>query len=89
MRKLTRNVTSAPVEMRAFLAQTTIKVSDLMNLQPGDILTTSKPSGSEVVMQVEGKHKFWGRIGQFRGVRAIQVTRAAPLGDIEKSGEKS
>jgi len=89
VRKLTRNVTSAPVEMRAFLAQTTIKVSDLMNLQPGDILTTSKPSGSEVVMQVEGKHKFWGRIGQFRGVRAIQVTRAAPLGDIEKSGEKS
>jgi len=89
VRKLTRNVTSAPVEMRAFLAQTTISVRDLMNLQPGDILTTTKPSTGDAVLQVEGKHKFWGKIGQFRGVRAIQLTRKAPISDMEKSQEKA
>jgi flagellar motor switch protein FliM len=75
LRKLTRSVSNAPVEMRAFLAQTTIKLSDLMSLQVGDVITTEKASGRDVLVQVEGKNKFLGKIGQFRGNRAIQVTR--------------
>ena len=42
VRKLTRNVSNAPVEMRAFLAQTTITLNDLMTLQVGDVITTEK-----------------------------------------------
>lgn len=75
VRKLTRNVNNAPVEIRAFLAQTTIRVSELMSLRVGDLITTEKETGQEVLIQVEGKHKFLGRIGQYRGSRAIQVTR--------------
>ena len=42
VRKLTRNVNNAPVEMRAFLAQTTISCNDLLSLQVGDVITTDK-----------------------------------------------
>jgi flagellar motor switch protein FliM len=75
VRKLTRNVHNASVEIRAFLAQTTIRLKELLALQPGDIITTEKEAGREMLVQVEGRNKFLGQIGQFRGARAIQITR--------------
>jgi flagellar motor switch protein FliM len=75
LRKLTGNLNNAPVEMRAFLAQTTISVNDLLNLQVGDVITTEKELNAEVLIQVEGRNKFLGKLGQFRGTRAIQITR--------------
>ena len=75
LKKLTRNVSNAKVEMRAFLAQTTITLNDLMALQVGDVITTDKASERDVLVQIEGKNKFLGQVGQFRGGRAIRVTR--------------
>ena len=76
IRKLTRNVQNAPVEARAFLAQTTMTVDELLTLQVGDLITTNKTAKTDVLIQVEGRHKFLGQLGQFRGNRAIRVTRA-------------
>jgi flagellar motor switch protein FliM len=93
VRKLTRNVHNASVELRAFLAQTTIRLNELLALQPGDIITTEKEAGREMLVQVEGRNKFLGQIGQFRGGRAIQITRMCQqLPDavaIEKPSEPS
>ena len=75
LRRLTRNVNNAPVEVRAFLAQTAIRLSDLLSLQVGDIITTEKDNQRDVLLQVEGKNKFMGQVGQFRGTRAVRVTR--------------
>jgi flagellar motor switch protein FliM len=74
-KKLTRNVGNARLEMRAFLAQTTITMNDLLALQVGDVITTDKPTERDVVVTIEGKNKFFGQIGQFRGDKAIRVTR--------------
>ncbi|HVT90740.1 MAG TPA: flagellar motor switch protein FliM [Tepidisphaeraceae bacterium] len=74
VKRLTRNVNNAPIELRCFLARTTIKVNELLNLQPGDIITTEKSISGEAIIEVEGKHKFMGKIGQFRGKRAMRVT---------------
>ena len=87
-RKLKRNVQQAPVELRVFLAQTTISVNDLLALQPGDIITTEKPAGGEVAVQVEGRIKFHGKIGQFRGSRAVQITRVCrQMPDVPETKE--
>jgi flagellar motor switch protein FliM len=75
LRKLTKNVCNATVELRTFLAQTTIRVSDLLALQVGDVITTDKDSTHDVLIQIESKNKFLGQIGQFRGGRAIRITR--------------
>ena len=43
LRKLTRNVNNAAVDIRTYLARTSMKMSDLLSLQVGDIITTDKP----------------------------------------------
>jgi len=75
VRKLTKNVHNAPVEMRAFLAHSTITMDELIALQPGDIITTEKDVVRDVLIQCEGKNKFLGQLGQFRGGRAVRITR--------------
>jgi flagellar motor switch protein FliM len=75
VRKLTKNVNNAPVQMRAFLALTTMKLSELMTLQPGDIITTDKECTKDVGIQVEGKNKFTAQLGQYRGNRAVKITQ--------------
>src|SRR5688500_2976343 len=75
VRKLTKNVHNAPIHVRAFLAQTTISLNELLSLQVGDVITTEKDSANDVLIQVEGKNKFLAQLGQFRGSRALRITR--------------
>jgi flagellar motor switch protein FliM len=89
-RRLTRSVQNAPVEARAFLAQTTMRLEELLSLQVGDLITTEKDCQRDVLIQVEGKNKFLGQIGQFRGNRSVKITRACQAPEIpkpEKAGE--
>jgi len=81
LRRLLSNVQAAPIELRCFLARTTIRVDDLLNLQPGDIITTEKPVGADVFIEAEGKLKFTAQLGQFRGKRAVRITRVRQEGD--------
>jgi flagellar motor switch protein FliM len=74
LRKLTRNLENAPVEMRCFLAKTTMTMSELMSLQVGDLITTEKATTGDASIEVEGRLKFMGAFGQFRGKRSIRVT---------------
>lgn len=93
LRKLTKNVHNAPVEARALLAQTTIRMSDLLALQVGDVITTEKEINRDVLITVEGKHKFLGQLGQLRGSRSIRITRvvdgAIEPGKVDSKGDGS
>ena len=89
VRRLTKNVNNAPVEVRAFLAQTTIRMNDLLSLQAGDVITTEKAYHRDVLIQVEGKNKFLAQIGQFRGGRAIRITRACQQAQETSKGDKA
>lgn len=89
VRKLTANVHHARVEMRVFLARTTICLNDLRSMQAGDIITTNKPRDGDVMIQVEGRNKFLGQIGQLRGNRVVRITRLCRQNENppENSGE--
>lgn len=75
------NLRRASVNVGAFLARTTISVSELMALSPGDILKTDTGTGAEASLVVNDKLKFRGRAGKFRGKRAVLITRAAETGE--------
>jgi flagellar motor switch protein FliM len=75
MRKVTKTVSNAPVELRAVLARTKISLNDLLTLSPGDLITTDKPVDGEILIQVEGRNKFFAKLGQMRGKRSGQITR--------------
>jgi len=75
------NLAEAKLNIRAYLAQTTISLKDLISLEVGDVLKTTKEADDELIAQIEGKSKFAGRIGQFRGHRAFRITRPAKPGE--------
>jgi flagellar motor switch protein FliM len=74
--ELGTHVKRSKVNIRAFLAETTLTLGELLNLQPGDIIQTERPASGEVVIQIEGRNKHAGRLGQYKGAKAIRVTRA-------------
>lgn len=90
LRKLTRTLNNAPVEMRCFLAKTTMSVNELMGLQVGDIITTDKPINGSAFVEVEGRVKFRGPIGQFRGKKSIRIQNisATPEEAAQPAGAK-
>lgn len=69
-------VNRAPLETTGLLAETTITVQDLLNMQPGDIITTEKQATDPVIFCIEGQKKYLGKIGQFKNKRALQIIRA-------------
>jgi flagellar motor switch protein FliM len=73
--KIQHNIAGATVELKAYLAETTIALRDLMSLQPGDLLMTEKLANDEIKILVEGRCKYAGRLGQFRNNRAVRITR--------------
>lgn len=75
--RIIKTLKSAKVNLRALLAETTIKLGQLMELQVGDIIQTEKPANAEIIVQVEGKNKFAGKIAQFKGKKCIRITRFA------------
>ena len=69
------NLLDAAVELRALLAETKLRLSDVLSMQVGDVIATEKNAAEEVPIQVEGTEKFQGRLGHLRGTRAVRITR--------------
>ncbi len=78
---LEENLGEASLKTRAYLGQTKITVHDLLHLEPGDVLKINRPADSDLIMQIEGKSKFAGRIGKIHDKRAFKVTRKAEPGE--------
>jgi len=73
---LTRNILDAAVELRALLAETKVRLSDVLTMQVGDVITTQVPVKDEVALQIQGKEGFATRFGHFAGNRAVAITRS-------------
>ncbi|USN99582.1 MAG: flagellar motor switch protein FliM [Phycisphaeraceae bacterium] len=71
----------ATVGVSGVLAETTITFRDLAGLRAGDLITTDKSAASPVVLCVEGKKKYLGRLGRCRRNRAIEIIRAIEPSD--------
>jgi flagellar motor switch protein FliM len=66
---------SAKVTIASVLANTTITLSELRDLQVGDIILTDKPHSAPITLLIEGKRKYIGAVGQYKGNRAFKVAR--------------
>jgi len=72
---LSEHLGGAKVNVSALLANTSIKLNELTNLNVGDVILTEKPASSPLTLTIEGKRKFIGHLGQYRGNRAFKVKR--------------
>ena len=73
--RLANHLDHAKVNISSTLAETTMRLTDLMSLQAGDVIMTEKAASAPLTLSVEGKRKFIGQLGQFRGNRAFKVDR--------------
>ena len=80
-RLIADRIADASVEVTATLAETTITVSDLRDLEAGDLIMTDKFATSPVAVYVEAVPKFLGSIGQHRGNRAVRIQRSLKPSD--------
>lgn len=74
-------ISQAALRISGTLARTTITVRDLRQLAVGDLITTEKPAISPIVIEIEGEPKLLGNVGQYRGHRAVKVSRPIRPGD--------
>ena len=80
-RQVATLLTDAPVKVTGLLAETTITMEDLANITPGDIIITEKDSDKPAVVCVEGERKYLAALGQYKGRRALRITREYHDGD--------
>ena len=75
----------ASVDVSAVLATTTITLSELQSMQPGDIVLTDVSTTDPATLCVEGRPKFQAIQGQYTGHRAVQVVDAVQPGRSEEA----
>jgi flagellar motor switch protein FliM len=63
----------AELELRCFLAETSLTVRDIMALEPGDIVQLEKPCDSPLLVYVAERPKFLARPGIYRRHRAAKI----------------
>lgn len=71
---------TASAKVVANLARSSIRASDLMQLQVGDIVTTEQSVDQELEVEIQGVGDYAGRVGALDGKKAIEITRT-PLDD--------
>ena len=76
---IARGLAATSVMMDAYLGETTITVRELLTLQPGDIIQTTKSVTGEVILQVEGENKYAGRMGRHKDHLAVKIVRQAEV----------
>ena len=72
---ISQRLSDAALDVAGILAETTITMADLRNLELGDLIMTEKPATNPVVLTTGGKPKFLAHIGQYKGKRAMKIFR--------------
>jgi flagellar motor switch protein FliM len=75
MRRVTRQLKLAEVELVGYLGESRMTVDDLMSLSKGDIIKLDKLADEELIVRVRGQNKFAAKLGRLRGNRALRITR--------------
>ncbi len=66
----------AGLMVTGILAETTITLADVLQMQPGDVIVTDKPASEPVKVCVEGEAKYEAQLGKFKQNRALRIVRS-------------
>ena len=77
--KISSSLKYAKLMLRCYLAETSITIKELVDLRVGDIIQTGKSHLSDVMLCIEGKKRFPGTVGKFRGQRDLKIRRKVSL----------
>lgn len=83
MKRMEANIKKTDVNLSVELAKGEIPTRTILDLKPGDILQLETSPTEEALIRVEGRPKYKGFVGTYRGCRAIRVT-----GSIQQNEEQ-
>jgi len=78
---IARQLSDASLEVTGILAETTVTLAELRNLEVGDVIMTEKPASMQVTLLAGGRPKFLADIGQYKGRRALKIVRPVKAGE--------
>lgn len=73
--RIRRSLERSNVGLAAYLGRSRITLGELRNLREGDLIPLEKRVDQQLILQIEGRNKFAGSVGQLRGRRALRLTR--------------
>jgi len=73
IKKISKSVRNMHVELKVKLAQSKIRINELMQLRVGDLICTEKNVSTPLLVSVNGIPKYWAKPGLFKGYTAIQI----------------
>jgi len=78
-KSIREKITESDVQIRGVLGKMYMDIGSLIKLQKDDVLELGASIDDPLAVEIEGIEKFYGRIGNYQGNKAIQV-----LGEIEQ-----
>ncbi len=63
------------VQLSAILGTSEMKINELINVQPGDVVVLDRHAEEDIVLNVENSPKFYARPGIITGRRGVQIVR--------------
>ncbi|MCC7202985.1 MAG: flagellar motor switch protein FliM [Nitrospirae bacterium] len=75
MERFKQQLADCSLNISVELGGTTIKIKDVLNLSVGDILILDKPADENITASIEGKPRYSGRPGVYKGNLAFQIMK--------------
>jgi len=72
---IANKVYDAEVPVKIEFGKTKILLKELLGLDKGDILKLENRTSDEVIVKIENREIFWGRVGVVNNKKAVKVTR--------------
>ena len=71
--RILANISNAPIEFSAVLAETPVSLYDLLTLKPGDVLDTGHGFDQPITLSVQGRRKYRGTPYLLKDRRVVQL----------------
>ncbi|MHC4870743.1 MAG: flagellar motor switch protein FliM [Planctomycetota bacterium] len=79
--RMNEGIESAGLNSIAYIAETKISMRQFLNLKPGDVLRTQKEAKNPMLLKINGKPKFLGRPGSYRGQKAMRIEKVSRINE--------
>ena len=76
IRRMESNIKKTDVNLSVQLAKGNVPTRQILDLKRGDILQLETSPTDEAIVRVEGRAKYRGFVGTYRGSRALRLTRS-------------
>ncbi|MEN3041736.1 MAG: flagellar motor switch protein FliM [Fervidobacterium sp.] len=80
---LKENIKKTKVEVIAKIGETTLTLGEILTLEAGDVIRLKEHYDEPIKVEVNGRVKFFGKPGQYKGNYAVKITQV-----IEEGGEE-